>query len=367
MGLFDKLKGEFIDIIEWTDDTNNTMVYRFDRYGNEIKFGAKLTVRESQMAVFVNEGKVADVFVPGMYTLETKNVPILSTLQGWKHGFSSPFKAEIYFFNTKNFTDQKWGTKNPITLDDPRFGMFEVRAFGTFATRITDPKLFMQEIVGTDGEFTTEEITNQLRSLIVKSFTEAAGESGMTAEKFAGSTSELGELCQAALEKDFTAYGLKLSKFVIENVSMPDDIKKEIYELSRLNRVDLQKLGQMKTAKAIEAAANNPGGLASAGAGMGAGFAVAQQMSQNLGAASQHPTQAPVAPPPLPTVAFFVAVNGQQSGPFNESQLKQMLQAGQFSRESLVWKQGMANWTAAGEQAELSGVFASVPPPLPKM
>lgn len=366
MGFFDKLKGEFVDIIEWTDDSNNTMVYRFDRYGNEIKFGAKLTVRESQMAVFVNEGQIADVFAPGMHTLETKNVPILSTLQGWKHGFSSPFKAEVYFVNTRNFTDQKWGTKNPITLDDARFGMFEIRAFGTFATRVVDPKLFLKEIVGTDGEFTTDEISNQLRSMIVARFTESAGESGITAEKFAGNTSELSELCQGILDKEFAAYGLKITKFVIENVSMPDEIKKEIYELSRLDRIDLQKLGQIKTAKAIEKAAENPGGMASAGVGLGAGFAVAQQMAQGFSPTSQHQAP-PSVPPPLPVVSFFVADNGQQKGPFQEAQLMQMLQSGQLTRETLVWKQGMANWSPAGEQAELSKIFASAPPPLPKM
>ena len=127
MGLFSKLTGEFIDVVEWTDSSTDTMVYRFERYGNEIKTGAKLTVRESQMAVFVNEGQFADVFSPGMHTLTTQNLPLLSTLQGWKHGFNSPFKAEVYFINTKNFTDQKWGTQNAITLDDPRFGMVEIR------------------------------------------------------------------------------------------------------------------------------------------------------------------------------------------------------------------------------------------------
>ncbi|EKD41767.1 MAG: hypothetical protein ACD_73C00541G0001, partial [uncultured bacterium] len=144
MGLWDKIKGEFIDVIEWTDSSSDTMVYRFERQGNEIKNGAKLTVRESQMAVFVNEGQFADVFTPGLHTLTTQNLPILTTLKSWPHGFNSPFKAEVYFVNTKNFTDQKWGTKNPITLNDPRFGMVEIRAFGTFATRVIEPKLFLK-------------------------------------------------------------------------------------------------------------------------------------------------------------------------------------------------------------------------------
>lgn len=367
MGLLDKLKGEFIDIVEWTDASQDTMVYRFERLGNEIKTGAKLTVRESQMAVFVNEGKFADVFSPGMHTLTTQNLPILSTLKGWVHGFNSPFKAEVYFINTKNFTDQKWGTKNAITLDDPRFGMVEIRAFGTFATRVTDPKAFLQEVVGTDGNFTTDEIANQLRSLIVSRFTDAAAESGITVEKFAAATDELSKFCQDKIDKEFAEYGLKVTKFLIENVSMPDDIKKEIHSLSRLGRVNAQQLAQMNAAKAIEIAAANPNGAAGAGMGLGVGFGMAQQMAQTLNSAM--PQQSPGGvggPPPIPgALAFFVAMNGQQSGPHNEQALQQMAQGGGLKRDTLVWKQGMAAWVKAGEVAELAGLFGAAPPPLP--
>ena len=166
MAFWDKLKGELVDIVEWLDDSNNTLVHRFERYGNEIKYGAKLVVREGQAAIFVNEGKLADVFAPGTYTLETQNIPILSTLKGWAHGFESPFKAEVYFVSTRRFTDQKWGTKNPITLRDPEFGPVRLRAFGTYVVKVSDPAVFLREIVGTDGSFTTEEIVGQLLSLI---------------------------------------------------------------------------------------------------------------------------------------------------------------------------------------------------------
>jgi len=158
MNIWDKLKGEFIDIIEWLDPTSDTMVYRFERYNNEIKNGAKLTVRESQIAVFVDQGQIADVFKPGMHTLNTENLPILATLKGWKYGFESPFKSEIYFINTKNFTDMKWGTKNPIMLNDDRYGLLEIRAFGTYAIKVNDGGKFIKEIVGTDGNFTVDEI-----------------------------------------------------------------------------------------------------------------------------------------------------------------------------------------------------------------
>ena len=149
MGLFDKLKGEQIDVIEWTDDSRDTLVHRFERRDNEIKMGARLTVRESQAAVFVNNGQLADVFPPGMYTLETSIIPVLTTLKGWKHGFHSPFQAEVYFVNTRQFTDLKWGTRNPITLRDPEFGPVRLRAFGTYVMRVKDPGTFIKEVAGT--------------------------------------------------------------------------------------------------------------------------------------------------------------------------------------------------------------------------
>src|ERR1043165_3188366 len=171
MGLFDKLKNEFIDIIEWLDSSNDTIVWRFPRYQNEIKNGAKLTVRESQVAVFVNEGKIADVFQPGMYTLETQNIPILSTLKGWKYGFNSPFKAEVYFVNTRRFTDLKWGPKNPVMMPDKEFGMVRLRSFGTYEVRVKDAPTFLKEIVGTDDKFSTDEVSEQLRNILVSKFT----------------------------------------------------------------------------------------------------------------------------------------------------------------------------------------------------
>lgn len=371
MGLFDKIKGEFIDIIEWTDDSNNTMVYRFERYNNEIKNNAKLTVREGQIAVFINEGQIADVFKPGMYTLNTENLPILSTLKGWKYGFNSPFKAEIYFVSTRNFTDQKWGTKNPIILTDDRFGMLEVRAFGTYVIKVEDAPKFIKEIVGTDGHFTSEEITAQLRSLIVTRFTDSIGEAKLPVEAFAANMNELSGLLSQYIVPDFKEYGIDLTKFLIENISMPDDVKKEIFELSRLNKIDLNKLAQYKAAQALEKAAENQSGTAGAGMGMGMGFAMANQMG---GAFMQQPQQQnqsqtqgqgtpPPPPPPLPQ--FFMAVNGQQQGPYDMSTLKQMATQGQFTKESLVWKQGMEGWLAASQVPELNAIFGSVPPPIP--
>lgn len=366
MGLFSKIRGEFIDIIEWLDDSENTLVYRFERYQNEIKNGAKLTVREGQVAVFINEGQLADVFTPGMYTLTTANLPILSTLKGWKYGFDSPFKAEVYFVNTRNITNQKWGTKNPLTLSDPRFGMLEIRAFGTFVIKVKDAPVFIREIVGTDGNFTSEKISEQLRSLIVTRFSDAVGESNLPVETYASNLNELSNFVHQAIAPEFLKYGIEITSFLVENVSMPDEIKKEIFELSRLNAVDLNKLTQMKAAKAMEKAAENPSGTAGAGMGMGMGFAMANQMGQAYSNQQQQPQNNQAAPPPVPpTLSFYIVQNGQQAGPFDLNTLKNMAIQNQFTRDHLVWRQGMANWQSAKEITELNQLFGSVPPPIP--
>ena len=371
MGFFDKLKGEFIDIIEWTGGGDGTLAYRFDRYQNEIKNGAKLTVREGQVAIFVNEGKLADIFTPGMYELKTENLPILSTLKGWKYGFNSPFKAEVVFVATTRQTDQKWGTKSPITLDDPRFGFVEIRAFGTYVIKVNDPRVFLTTVVGTDGEFTAEEISGQLRSLIVTRFTDAIGESNLTVERFASQLNELSEFALTSMAPEFLNYGLELCDILVENVSMPDEIKKEIHELSRLGRINIAQYQQLKAAKAIEKAAENPGGVAGAGVGLGAGFAIANQMGNafsgaNMGNQQQTTTAPP--PPPLPgqqVVSYHVALNGQQAGPYDINTLKGLVDSNQLNQETLVWTNGMANWTKAGEVPALAVLFLKSPPPLP--
>lgn len=354
MGILDTFKNEFIDIIEWTDNSNDTIVWKFPRFQNEIKTGAQLTVRESQVAIFLNEGKLADVYQPGRYELTTANMPILTTLKGWKYGFNSPFKVDIFYVNTKQFTDQKWGTKNPITLNDPRFGMIEIRAFGNFSFRVTDAGKFMKEIVGTDGQFTTEEISNQLRSLVVTKLTDAIAESKLKIEEFASNLEEFSKFGAEKLSDDFDAYGLKVTSLLVENISMPDEVKKEIFELSRLDKIDMQKLTQWKTAQGIEKAAES-GGMAGAFVGVGLGGI----MQGGIANAQQ---QGAAVPPPV--MQIFVAVNGAQTGPFDVPALTQMAQSGQLKGETLVWKAGMASWAAASTLPELATVLNSVPPPL---
>lgn len=366
MGLFDKLKGEFIDIIEFLDNTQDTIVYRFERYGNEIKNNAKLIVREGQTAVFINEGQVADIFTPGTYTLNTENLPILSTLKGWKYGFNSPFKAEVYFVSTKNFIDQKWGTKNAIIVNDNRFGMVEIRAFGTYTFKITDAPVFIREIVGTNQSFTTQHICEQLKSIIVTRFSDATGESNLPIENYASNLNELSDAIFSYMQGDFAAYGMEVTKFLIENISMPDDVKKEIFELSRLDKIDLDKLTKLKAAKAMEAAAENPSGAAGAGVGLGAGIAMAQQMTQNMMNSSNKQNEQGT-PPPLPgETLYYVAIDGQQAGPFNLNQLGELVEKQVLNRDTLVWKKGLSAWVPASEQADLQSLWTMTPPPLPK-
>ncbi len=375
MGLFDeikkKLSHEFIDIIEWLDSSDDTIVHRFERYQNEIKNAAKLIVREGQTAVFVNEGKLADVFEPGTHTLTTQNLPILATLKGWKYGFNSPFKAEVYFVNTRLFTDEKWGTKNPVMLSDERFGLTEIRAFGTYSFRISDPGKFVVDVVGTDGNFTNYEVNEHLKSLIVTRFTDTVGEANLPIELYAANTSELSETCQEVMQPEFQRIGIELEKFYIENVSMPEELKKEIFEYSRLDKLDMTKLSQFKAAKAMEAAAKNEGGTAGAGMGMGMGFVLAQQMGSMMGQQSQQPFAAPqqsaTVPPPIPAqTSYHYAVNGQQLGPVSFDRLKELFANRTINKDSLVWKQGLANWTALKEVEELKAFLGgNTPPPLP--
>ncbi|NLL29149.1 MAG: SPFH domain-containing protein [Bacteroidales bacterium] len=364
MGLFSKIKGEFIDIIEWLDPTNDTIIHRFERYNNQIKYGAKLTVRESQVAVFVNEGQIADVFAPGMYTLETQNIPILSTLKGWKYGFNSPFLAEVYFINTKNFTDKKWGTKNPIMMRDAEFGMVRLRAFGNYTFRVGDPAKFIKEIAGTDGSFTSEEIEGQIRDIIITRFTDYVAEAKIPVLDLASNYNELSKGIQEHIKPEVAEYGINITKFLIENISLPPEVEAMIDKRSSMGIVgDLNQFTKFQTANAIEAAANNPSGDAGAGMGMGMGFAMANQMAQSL---NQQPASQQQTPPPMPpAIQYFVAVNGQQTGPFTLQVLQQMVNEGKLNKETLVWTNGMPAWAPAGTVDALAAIFQSTPPPMP--
>lgn len=371
MGIWDKIKGEFIDIIEWTDDSTDTMVYRFERHGNEIKYGAKLTVRESQVAVFVDEGQFADVFTPGMYTLETSNLPILSTLKGWKYGFNSPFKSEVYFVNTKRFNDQKWGTMNPIMMRDADFGMVRVRAFGTYAMRVKDAKTFLQEVVGTNWQFTTDEIATQIRNYIVSGFAEAVSQTQMPVLDLYSHYDDMGSNLTKLMSPKIEALGIELIDLMIENVSVPPEVEQAIDTRSKMGAVgNLDNYMKFQAADAMVKGAENPGGMGGIGAQMAAGMIMGQQMGGMMAPpAAQAPAPPPVgagAPPPAPTgPQYHMAVNGQQYGPYGLDQISQFVKEGRIQPDSMLWTSGMANWQAASTIDGIKDLFAATPPPPP--
>ena len=361
-----KLTGELIDIVQWLDDSNNTLVYRFERLNNEIKYGAKLTVREGQMAVFINEGQLADVYKPGMYTLTTQNMPILATLKGWKYGFESPFKAEVYFVNTKKFTDLKWGTPGPSTMRDKEFGIVRVTSFGIYAIRISDAGIFIRDFSSTAGRFTTDEIQENLRGKIGLRIKEVLPELGLGIIDLEPKVGQLGQMLRDRIAPDFAAMGLELVEVQVQDIGLPEEVEKAIDKRGAIAAVgNLQAYTQYETASAIRDAATTPNSAAGAGMGLGAGIAMGAnmvgQMSGAVGGGSGAAT-----PPPIPgVVAFHIAVNGLQTGPFEMGTLQAQAASGALKRDSLVWKAGMAQWAKAGEMTELAGLFANVPPPVP--
>ncbi|QDU38358.1 SPFH domain / Band 7 family protein [Maioricimonas rarisocia] len=364
MGLFDKLRAELIDIIEWVDDSRHTLAWRFPRYHNEIKNGAQLIVRPGQMAVFVHRGELADAFGPGHYELKTDNLPILSTLMGWKYGFNSPFRAEVYFVSTRQITELKWGTPNPIMLRDPDFGPLRLRAFGTYSMRAEDPKALLRELVGTDSSVEADEISELMRSIIISSLADLLGESKVAALDLAANYREFSEqLRQTVLERVDDEYGLDIPQLDIVNISLPEEVEKALDTRSSMGVIgDMNAFQQFQMGKAMTAAAENPsGGGAAEGMGLGMGFAMANRMVQAPGMA---PGGA-AAPPPLPATVWHVAVNGQSQGPFNDQQLAQAAQSGQITPATQVWTPALGNWTPAGQVPQLAGLFGPPSPPPP--
>jgi membrane protease subunit (stomatin/prohibitin family) len=375
MGLFDAIRNEFIQIIEWLDESSNTLVYRFPVHDQEIKMGAQLTVRENQVALFINEGEVADLFKPGRYELSTQNMPVLSTLRGWKYGFDTPFKAEVYFFNTRLFTDLKWGTQNPVMMRDSEFGMIRMRAFGTYAIRIADAREFFKNVVGTQGLTTTEDILGQLRSTIVSNFSDIVAESKIAALDLASSYRELSALAQKDLAPSFAGYGLELSRFLIDNISLPEEVEAAIDQRTKLGVFGntLQQYAQMQTAEAIKVAAANPGGIAGAGAGIGAGMAIGQTMAGAFNApqgSAPPPPSGSAAPPPPPgghssSPRWSLAIDGKTYGPYTDDALKSMIDSGQVTPSTQAWRPGASGWAAVESYAELGLGNGAMPPPPP--
>lgn len=388
MGLMDKLKGELVDIIEWIDDSHSTLAWRFPRYNNEIKQGARLIVREGQQAIFVHLGQMADTFNPGAYELRTENLPILSTLQGWKYGFNSPFRSEVYFINTRPVTDLRWGTANPVTVRDPDFKMVQVRANGLCVVRVADAGIFMRQVIGTDSSVNVEEISELLRRVITLAFSDMVLETKLGVIDLQGRQVELSDkLRQFVAARVDDEYGLAIDS-VTMNISLPEEITaamtrgvaRGVEESGWVNQLgDMNRYQQAKAADAMVVAAGNPGGGAMGqmmGAGMG--LALGQQMGQQMGGygpggygqqqggyGQQGYGQPAGGPPPLPQAqAFHVEMNGQAAGPYNVQQLQGGVQQGQVTPQTMVWSPGMAAWTPAGQVPALAGLFTA-PPPLP--
>ncbi len=366
MGLLDKLRGELVDIIEWVDDSRHTLAWRFPRYHNQIKYGAQLIVRPGQVAVFVHRGELADVFGPGHYELQTDNLPILSTLAGWKHGFDSPFKAEIYFVSTRQITELKWGTPNPIMMRDPDFGPIRLRAFGTYSLRCSDPKALLKELIGTDSSFEADEINELMRSIIVSTIASNLGQSKVAALDLAGNYQHFSEeLRRAALERVDDEYGLDIPQLDIVNISLPEEVEKALDTRSSMGVIgDLGQFQAYQMGKAMTAAAENPaGGGAAEGMGLGMGFAMANQMARGMG---QPGGAGLVAPPPPPMMLWHVAINGQTQGPWDLQQLAHHIRSGQVTSATYVWTPSLGAWTPAGQLPQLANLFApSAPPPPP--
>ncbi|MDD3118075.1 MAG: SPFH domain-containing protein [Victivallales bacterium] len=369
MGLLNKLRHELIDIIEWEETAGDILVHRFERYNNAIKYGAKLVVRPGQRAVFVNEGKIADSFDPGTYTLETKNIPLLRTLLSLPYGFESPFKAEVYFIKTTEQLDRKWGTPNPVMLRDADFGIVRLRCRGNYSYRIGISAEMISRFVGARDNFSAEDIEGQLRTKLISSFSDAIGELKIPALELAAQYDEISAQMQKKLQPAFADLGIELKSFALENISLPDEVQKAMDERASMGALgNLNHYSQYQAANALRDAAKNGGNVG----GM-MGMMVGGQLAGSLGnVLSQQPASTPATapaagtPPPLPgtTAAplFFVAVNGTPSGPFAMNELTAKIGCGEITAATLVWAQGMPAWQPAAQVPTLLALFGTPPP-----
>src|SRR5271165_6722107 len=294
MGLLDYLKTQFLEIIQWEDDSRDTISFRFPDMDKEIKNGAQLIVRESQTAQFVYLGQFGDSFGPGKYSLTTDNIPILSTLKGWKYGLHSPFKADVYFVNTRLFTGNKWGTANPIMLRDADFGIVRARAYGTFDFHVTDVKLFLKEVAGTDDHFRLEEFADTMRSRIVSVFTDALASAKVPVLDLASRYQELGGALLPIINPAVTAkYGIEISSFVVENVSVPPEVEQAIDKRSSMAAVgNLNDFVKFQMAESMTKGGGEAGAMAGTAAGLGAGLSMGQQMMAAMNSAQTTPAAA---------------------------------------------------------------------------
>jgi membrane protease subunit (stomatin/prohibitin family) len=302
-GVGDFIKKQFIDVIDWVESEPNILAYRYPMMDMEIQNGAKLTVRESQMAAFVNEGRMADVFAPGLYTLNTQTLPILTNLMNWDKMFQSPFKSDIYFFSTRSQLNQKWGTANPLTIRDREFGAIRVRGNGVYAWHIADPRLFHIKVSGTRETYTVADIEGQLRDMTLGRMADAIAQSQIPFLDLIANQVELGNQILEGLRPMYADLGLMLDSFVVREFSLPEELQKKLDERISMNMIgDMGRYTQYQVAQSIPIAAANEGGLAGVGAGLSAGFGMAQAMGQAIQGAYTPQQPPPQAPPPMGAV-----------------------------------------------------------------
>src|SRR5690349_4039887 len=300
MGIMDFIRGQLLEIIEFNDDSRDTISWRFPDQDREIKNGAQLIVRESQLAQFVYLGQFGDTFFPGKHTLVSDNIPVLSTLKGWKYGLESPFKADVYFVNTRLFTGNKWGTANPIMMRDPDFGIVRVRAYGTYDFHVIDPKLFLKEVAGTDDHFRLDEFSDTMRSRIVSVFSDALASAKVPVLDVAARYADLGEALLPLINPAVSSkYGLEISSFIVENVSVPPEVEQAIDKRSSMAAVgNLNEYVKFQMAEGM--AKGEGGGTASSAAQLGAGLAMGQQMAQAFSCQAAPPAGSPATAPAAP-------------------------------------------------------------------
>lgn len=353
------ISSQFVDIIEWLQTDRETMVYRFPRYRNEIKYGAKLIVREGQQAVLVHEGSVADVFTPGTYVLETANLPILSALQNWHHGFESPFKVEVYFFNMTDYVSEKWGTQQPVFVEDERLGMVRLRAFGQYTIAVADPVLLLKKLVGTDGNFEINEISARLSSILASQFPVVLSENHIAVLELPKRYDELAKKMLSVLTAMCEQYGLYAGHVLIESISLPDNVQQMIDEKTNLNILghDLARYQQLQAAKSLTQP-SHAGDAASGILGATIGAMTAAQMQQQM----QQPMQQASPPPPPPSAqvappparVYYLLLAGKQAGPFSSDEVYQAVANQTANMSTLIWRRGMPDWIALAESAEFN-------------
>lgn len=371
MGIWDKITGgmgaQFLDVIQWLDDSNDTVVWRFPIHDQAITDQSKLIVREGQAGVFVAEGRLSDVFAPGTYTLSTPNTPIWSFFKSIAYALNNPYKGDALFVSTRIFTNQGWGTQAPFMMRDPEFGPVRVRAFGSFSFRVTDPAVFIKNIVGTDGHFTTEEVVGQLKKRVVAAFSTAVGTAGIPLLDLVGSYETIGTKVRDQIQDEFTTqYGVTLTDLTIGNIGLPPEVEAALDQRSKIGILgnSMHQFTQMKAAEAIGDAARNEG-VGGAGVGMGIGVGMGQMMSGVMAgmtgqAPPPPPPQAPPPPPPQAATWHYSGPDGQSQA--TADQIIAKIVANPAGAHH-VWQPGWAGWKPAHEVPELAARMPPPPPP----